>query len=74
MPKERVIYDVDTELDFGKYKGQKLSDVIEKDLHWVKWAIESIQWFDVTPAADRLIAACKQPYKKHANNPLDDEE
>ncbi len=40
------IYELNDELEFGKYKGKALIDVIHSDWGWVKWAIcESDHFF-----------------------------
>ena len=39
------IYGLDDTLEFGKYKGKVLRDVIHSDFGWVKWAIQESDHF-----------------------------
>lgn len=39
------IYGINDELEFGKYKGKKLQEVISLDWRWVEWAINNSEHF-----------------------------
>lgn len=37
----------DKEMNFGKYKGQMLSNVMRIDPGYIIWAVDNIEWFKV---------------------------
>jgi len=43
---------LDDQLPFGKHQGKLLRDVIEEDIGWVVWALESIETFSITSEAE----------------------
>lgn len=32
---------------FGKFKGKSISEVIDTDPHYVEWAVNNVDWFDI---------------------------
>lgn len=40
---------------FGKYKGEKLIDVLDTDARYVKWCLDNIPWLDADGDADAFI-------------------
>ncbi len=54
--KRQMILDVDTEMTFGKYKGSKFSDVVDKDKRYLLWCKENIGGFGLTEAANALLS------------------
>ena len=50
---------------FGKFKGKFVSDVIESDPHYVKWASDNVEWFNLdSDLKDKLAKALKKVSKK----------
>ena len=45
-----MIYDLDTPLGFGKYKGQPVEDVLTEDPSYLLWAMENVASFEVDKA------------------------
>lgn len=39
----------DSMLTFGKYKGQRVSDILERDPDYIAWCTENISWFRFRP-------------------------
>lgn len=56
-----MMYDLDDELSFGKYKGKTVEEVLEEDPHYLKWAMENVASFVVDNALhDEIISACRR--------------
>lgn len=46
---------------FGKHKGKFVSDVIESDPNYVKWALDNVEWFDLDNCLrDKLAETLKK--------------
>ena len=43
------LYSTDTILDFGKYRGIELKDVLTSHPSYLKWCVDTIEWFIVMP-------------------------
>ena len=39
------LYTEDSELDFGKYKGKKLAELIGVNDNYIRWCVDNIDWF-----------------------------
>lgn len=55
MTKKIKTYSLTDKLDFGKYKGWILRDVIVKDLNYIKWCIEKNENFEMIHDAKRYF-------------------
>jgi len=42
-------------LKFGKYKGRIFSEVVTRDINYLKWCIENVPTFQLTPEAKKLL-------------------
>jgi hypothetical protein len=42
-----VIYDLDTPLQFGKYRGTTVEDVLDSDPAYLLWCLENVERFEV---------------------------
>jgi uncharacterized protein (DUF3820 family) len=42
-----MVYDLDTPLAFGKYKGRTVEDVLQCDPAYLLWAMENVDQFEV---------------------------
>lgn len=43
----KKIFTLDTELNFGQYKGKELWEVLRDDLNYVAWCLETVNWFEL---------------------------
>lgn len=50
-----MIYDLDTELRFGKYKGHTVEDVLARDPEYLLWLLENVDRFEVDKALQDAI-------------------
>lgn len=50
-----TMYDLDTPLAFGKYRGRTVEDVLEEDAGYLMWALENVEQFEVDPALQDAI-------------------
>ncbi len=48
MMKRTVQYDWESRLNFGKYKGLVFKEVFQKDLQYIWWCFQMIDWFCIT--------------------------
>jgi hypothetical protein len=59
-------HDLDTVLDFGKYKGMTIDMVMDEDPGYLLWAVKNIIWFDLpVQIADRAgdeVRAIRRAY------------
>jgi len=54
-------YDLDSILDFGKYKGRTVEDVLDEDPRYLLWALESVERFETDAAvADAIVRAARR--------------
>lgn len=42
-------------LQFGKYKGEQVQDIIEKDPDYIRWCLDNIDWFGLTKEAKAVL-------------------
>ena len=45
----------DTVLNFGKYKGETIEEVYEKDASYLQWCLENIERFNLSDKETALI-------------------
>lgn len=50
-----MIYDLDTELNFGKYKGHTVEDILTRDPEYLLWLLENVDRFEVDKALQDAI-------------------
>ncbi len=56
-----MIYDLDTPLAFGKYKGQPVEDVLNDDPGYLLWLLENVESFTVDKALeDDILRAVRR--------------
>lgn len=48
-------YGLDMRFDFGKYAGMNVEDVIRTDTRYVRWLVNTSEWFKIDSAAERLL-------------------
>lgn len=48
-------YTENTLLDFGKYKGISIIDVVRKDANYLAWCIENVTWFTLDEVTLEMI-------------------
>lgn len=48
-------YDLDSALDFGKYKGRTVEDVLDEDPAYLLWALENVERFETDKAVQDAI-------------------
>jgi hypothetical protein len=54
-----MIYDLDTILGFGKYKGYTVEQILEQDPSYLFWLLENVERFEVDHALhDAILRAC----------------
>ena len=46
--KKIKLYNWETTLDFGKYKGRSIMEVFDKNPDYVKWCLKNVDWFCIT--------------------------
>ena len=51
-PNEYGLYN---RLKFGKYKGEYVQDVIEKDPDYLLWCLDNIDWFKLTKETEAQL-------------------
>ena len=54
QPKTIKLYDVEDVLDFGKYRGKTLTEVIKLDPDYILWLLDR-EAIDITLIADDLL-------------------
>lgn len=52
-------------MQFGKYKGMRVLDVIDKDASYIVWCIKNVNGFELDEKLDKEIVA---QYKRHQQN------
>lgn len=59
------MYDLDSLLKFGKYKGKVLEDVLNDDPEYLAWCLENIEWFEVDETlADEIMRLSGAPRRR----------
>jgi DNA-directed RNA polymerase beta subunit len=48
-------YGLDMRIDFGKYSGMNMEDLIRTDTRYVRWLVNTSEWFRIDSAAERLL-------------------
>jgi hypothetical protein len=51
----QTTYGLDMRMDFGKYAGMNVEDVIRTDTRYMRWLINASEWFRLDSAAERLL-------------------
>lgn len=41
--------------NFGKYKGKSFNEVLDTDPHYIRWCVENINIFNVSPKVETAI-------------------
>ena len=41
-------YSLSDEMNFGRYKGFTVKEVIDTDRQYIKWCIKTVEWFELT--------------------------
>ena len=49
------MFNLNTRLNFGKYRDELLSTVIRKDPGYVEWCLENLDWFEISDGAEREL-------------------
>jgi hypothetical protein len=54
---ETKFYDLDDELNFGKYKdsGKTVEDIIEEDPDYIRWCIENIETISFSDDIESMV-------------------
>lgn len=62
QPMANTIFDLESTLTFGKYRGRILEEVIEEDPRYVRWMLsdDGPDWLDLTPAAEEHLEAIEE--------------
>lgn len=58
-------YTLSDEIDFGKYKGDKISDIIERNIDYISWLKANVNSFTLDKKAEQ---AYKKANKIHTSN------
>jgi len=58
--RRKVYFNVGDELNFGKYNGLRLEEVIRADPRYVRWLLGESSWFQITASAECLLAAIEE--------------
>jgi len=54
------VYDLDSNLDFGKYRGRSLEDILDEDPAYLLWALATVVRFQVDDALqDAIVRAAR---------------
>lgn len=67
------IHKKDTELRFGKYKGQTVGDVLSFDPSYLVWAYKNISWFHIEKSVfdkavdDSVEQAFQRTIRRHVS-------
>jgi hypothetical protein len=48
-------YGLDMRIDFGKYSGMNMEDLIRTDTRYVRWLVNTSEWFRIDSSAERLL-------------------
>lgn len=69
MAKRKKIYSLVDRIDFGKYKGLCLKDLIDKDLKYVQWCTKEKNIFEMDQEAKSYFTCVK--YECETKQPVD---
>ena len=50
-----MIYKMNTELNFGKYKNLTIYEVLDLDPDYLEWALDTIDWFEVDEEVEKVL-------------------
>jgi hypothetical protein len=60
-PHDRL-FGMQDEVSFGeKHRGRTIEEVLDTDHEWVRWAIDSIEWFMVTDEVEEELKMLEDP-------------
>ena len=55
MPDNSQAFGLNTKLNFGKYKGSTVQEIIKKDPEYLGWAEDTIDWFVLDDEAESAL-------------------
>lgn len=55
-----VVYGLQDRINFGKYSGMVLDDLIRTDTRYMTWLTNTSAWFRLDASADRLLRQMKE--------------
>lgn len=58
-----MLYDLDDVMDFGKYKGKSVEDVLEEDPSYLLWLLENSERFEVDDALQDAITTAARGHR-----------
>lgn len=61
------MYNLKTRLDFGKYKGDTVDDVITNDPQYLEWCLENVDGFCLTKSAKHELELALEVYDDWAD-------
>lgn len=47
----KQVFELNSKFTFGKYKGEKVKDIMEQDDQYVRWCIDSVHFFELSEEA-----------------------
>lgn len=53
--KRQVLFDLGDELNFGKYNGLRLEEVLRADPRYIRWLLGESSWFRITERAEAVL-------------------
>lgn len=59
---------------FGKYNGQKVTDIIETDPKYVSWAIDNVKYFSINDEENDLLRKALYKYSEKLEKYIQDKE
>lgn len=62
-----MTYSLNHRLTFGKYRGEVLKHVIEKDMNYIRWAYVNVDWLKFDNDALKYAFGEKVPVKSGGN-------
>ena len=55
------LYECDSEMKFGKYKGKIISDIMVEDIGYITWLLENIKNFHLSDHAEAIYLELTDP-------------
>jgi hypothetical protein len=56
----QTVYELGMRIDFGKYAGMEMEDLIRTDTRYIRWLVNTSEWFRLGNEADRLLRQLEQ--------------
>ena len=69
MAKRKKKYSLFDQIDFGKYKGVCIRDLIDRDLGYIQWCVEEKNIFEMNHEAKNYFNCVK--YERETKQPVD---